>query len=531
MMPHDGQQPIYILKEGTERIRGSQAQSNNIAAAKAVSEAVRTTLGPMGMDKMLVDGGGGVVITNDGATILNQVAIEHPAAKLVIEVAKSQEQHCHDGTTSAVVICGGLLEAAEGLLDQQIHPTVICRGYRRAADLVAEEIKGYGWEATEDDFKTVAKTALTGKSAEAANEVISEMCVQALNAVKEGDTVDLDNIKVLSFEGGTHNESRLIEGVLIEKERLHTEMPTDLSDASVLLLTTAIEMKESKMEARLNITDPAQIQEFLAIEEATLKEMVGFIGMHGINVVFCQKEIDDLAVHYLAKLGILAVKRVKKSDLEALRRVTGASLVSSPESIVDSDLGIATSIEEEKFGEHRCISVHTEYHPDSPFGSSVTAILRGSTGHSVEEVERAFDDAMGVVALTHTHKTLLPGGGAVHGYLARMLRAEGLQVGDRIGMAMEAYATALEGIPRTLAENAGLDPVDAIIALRQAKDYSHGISVEGDVEDMAKLGVMEPRKVVSDAIASATEACTMILRIDDVISMKPGSGQDTEMYG
>ena len=524
-MPHDGQQPIYILKEGTERVTGNQAQSNNIAAAKLISSAVRTTLGPMGMDKMLVDGGGGVVITNDGATILNQVAIEHPAAKLVIEVAKSQDQQCYDGTTSAVVICGGLLEQGEGLLDQQIHPTVICRGYRRAADLVAKEIEKLGWEATEDDFKTVAKTALTGKSAESANEVISKMCIQALAATKDGDDVDLDNIKVLSFEGGTHNESRLIEGVLIEKERLHTEMPTDLTDASVLLLTTAIEMKESKMEARLNITDPAQIQEFLAIEEATLKEMVGFIGMHGINVVFCQKEIDDLAVHYLAKLGILAVKRVKKSDLEALRRVTGASLVSNPESIVDSDLGIATSIEEEKFGEHRCITVHTEG------ARSVTAILRGSTGHSVEEVERAFADAMGVVALTHTHKTLLPGGGAVHGYLARMLRAEGLQVGDRIGMAMEAYATALEAIPRTLAENAGLDPVDAIIALRQAKDYSHGISVEGDVEDMAKLGVMEPRKVLSNAIASATEACVMILRIDDVISMKPGSGQDTEMYG
>ena len=525
MMPHDGQQPIYILKEGTERVTGNQAQSNNIAAAKLISSAVRTTLGPMGMDKMLVDGGGGVVITNDGATILNQVAIEHPAAKLVIEVAKSQEQHCYDGTTSAVVICGGLLEQAEGLLDQQIHPTVICRGYRHAADLVAKEIENLGWEATENDFKAVSKTALTGKSAEAANEVISEMCVQALDAVKDGDSVDLDNIKVLSFEGGTHKESKLIEGVLIEKERLHTEMPTDLTDASVLLLTTAIEMKESKMEARLNITDPAQIQEFLAIEEATLKEMVGFIGMHGINVVFCQKEIDDLAVHYLAKLGILAVKRVKKSDLEALRRVTGASLVSNPESIVDSDLGIATSIEEEKFGEHRCITVHTEG------ARSVTAILRGSTGHSVEEVERAFDDAMGVVALTHTHKTLLPGGGAVHGYLARMLRAEGLQVGDRIGMAMEAYATALEAIPRTLAENAGLDPVDAIIALRQAEDYSHGISVEGEVENMAEHGVMEPRKVLSNAIASATEACVMILRIDDVISMKPGSGQDTEMYG
>ena len=525
MMPHDGQQPIYILKEGTERVKGSQAQINNIAAAKAVAEAVRTTLGPMGMDKMLVDGGGSVVITNDGATILRQVAIEHPAAKLIIEVAKTQEQHCYDGTTSAVVIAGALLESAQGLLDQQIHPTVICRGYRKAADLVAEEIKGYGWEADEKDLKEVAKTALTGKSAEAAGEVISEMCVQALDAVKEGDKVELDNIKVLSFEGGTHGESKLIEGVLIEKERLHTEMPTDLTDASVLLLTTAIEMKESKMEARLNITDPAQIQEFLAIEEAAIKEMVGMIAMHGVNVVFCQKEIDDLAVHYLAKMGILAVKRVKKSDLEALRRVTGASLVSNPENITDSDLGIATTIEEEKFGEHRCITVHTES------AKSVTAILRGSTGHSVEEVERAFDDAMGVVALAHTHKTLLPGGGAVHGYLARMLREEGLQVGDRIGMAMEAYATALEAIPRTLAENAGLDPVDAIIALRQAKDYCHGITIDGDVKDMAKEGVMEPRKVLSNAIASATEACVMVLRIDDVISMKGGGGPDTEMFG
>jgi len=511
-------QPIFILKEGTERIKGRPAMTANINAAKATAEAVRTTLGPLGMDKMLVQGGTGeTTITNDGATILREIDIEHPAARLIIEVSKNQEESVFDGTTSAVVLTGSLLEKSEDLLTQQIHPTVICRGYRKAEKLVQEELENLGWMCSTEDLKRVAGTALTGKSAESASDTLSDICVQAILAAKDSDdTISLENIKVLSFEGGTSNESGLELGVVVEKEKLHSEMESSIVDASILLMNTALDIKETKFDAQLTISDPNQINDFLAQEENALKEMAASIGLHGINVVFCQKEIDDLCIHYLAKLGITAFKRIKQSDMDSLARLTGAKFVSKVDEINQEELGRG-DISAVEYGEHHCTLVK------SSNATSVTVCLRGATSHSSMEVERAFDDALGVTSIAYSNK-VIAGGGAIHAHLARHLRNEALHDGSRVGMAIEAFASALESIPRTLAENAGLDPVDTLIALRKAEGTTHGVGIDGEIINMVDEGVIEPRKVVSNAIGCATESAIMILRIDDVISMKTGKG-------
>tara|TARA_B100000287_G_scaffold249971_1_gene234962 strand:- start:538 stop:2121 length:1584 start_codon:yes stop_codon:yes gene_type:complete len=518
-----GNQPIFIMKEGTERIRGKPAQSNNIAAAKAVAESVRSTLGPEGADKMLVDPSGDVVITNDGATILNRLDVEHPAAKLIIEVSETQEQEAHDGTTSAAILAGALLEKAEDLLDDSIHQTIICRGYRQAYDLVKEELGNLGWDAEDVDLTDVARTSLTGKSAEGAMDVIANICVQAMTAIGPNGT--LDDVMVASFSGGTYAESSLIEGVLIEKERPHSEMPSHLTDAHVLLVTEEIGIKETKFDTTLNIKNPDQVKDFLAQEEEMLKDMCAQIVASGANAVFCQKEVDDLAMHYLAKAGIFCLKRVKRSKIEALRKATGAKLVNGLDNIESDDIGVASEVKEVKFGDYHCTVVKSDT------TTSVTACLRGSTGHAVDEIERAWEDSMGVVYLSARAKTLLAGGGAAYAHLARHLRRKATTMGDRKGMAINAFSEALESIPRTLAENAGIDPVDAVLALRRAKSPDYGINTLGKVVDMREARVIEPRKVVEMALGSATEAAIMILRIDDVISMKAGDGGMPPMPG
>lgn len=518
-----GNQPIFIMKEGTERIRGKPAQSNNIAAAKAVAETVRSTLGPEGADKMLVDPSGDVVITNDGATILNRLDVEHPAAKLIIEVSETQEQEAHDGTTSAAVLVGAILERAEDLLDDSIHQTIICRGFKEAHDLAKDELATLGWDATEEDLTSVAMTSLTGKSAEGAAEIISAMCVEAVQTI--GDEGTLDDIMVASFSGGTYDESALIHGVLIEKERAHSEMPASLNDAHVLLVTEEIGIKESKFDTTLNINNPDQVKDFLAQEEEMLKTMCAEIISTGANAVFCQKEVDDLAMHYLAKAGIFCLKRVKKSRMEALKKATGARFVNGLEDIDPEDMGLASSIEEVKFGDYHCTVLKSDR------TTSVTAVLRGSTGHSLDEIERAWDDAMGVVFLSARAKKLVAGGGGVYAHLARHLRLKAATMGDRKGMAISAFSDALESIPKTLAENAGIDPVDAVLALRKAESADYGINTEGDVVNMRDAKVIEPHKVVWTALGSATEAAIMILRIDDVISMKAGDGGMPPMPG
>lgn len=524
-----GQAPIFIMKEGTTSTRGRSAQSKNIAAAKAVADSVRSTLGPKGMDKMLVDSMGDVVITNDGATILKEMDIVEPAAKMIIEVAKTQEQHCHDGTTSAVVIAGELLKRSEDLIEQNVHPTVICEGFRLAAEKATGLLEEHGFSTDSNEtLAEVAKTALTGKSAGAVKEFLADICVRAVNSVgqeEDGERlIDLADIKVEKKQGGSIRDSSLIDGIILDKERVHTGMPRYLNDANIALVNSAIEVKKTEVDAKIHITNPNQLASFLEEEENYLRGLVEKIQAAGANAVICQKGIDDLAQHYLSKAGIFAIRRAKKSDMEALSKATGGSVVTNLDDLSDEDLGHAARIEERKIGDSNMTFI-----TGCPEAKSVSVLLRGGTEHVVDEIRRAFDDGVGVVSVAWEDGTVLTGGGSVFAALSRELRTYAEGIGGREQMAIEAFASALEVIPRTLAENAGLDPVDTIIELRKAhaEGKSHtGINVyDGGVSDMKSANVLEPLRVVEQAIQSATETAVMILRIDDVISSKGmGSG-------
>ncbi len=521
----NGQAPIFILKDGTQRTRGRTAQSNNIAAAKAVADAVRSTLGPKGMDKMLVDSMGDVVITNDGATILKEMDIDHPAAKMIIEVAKTQEQHCYDGTTSAVVLSGELLKRSEDLIEQNVHPTVICEGFRLAAEKAVELLEAHGISTENQDsvLMEVAKTALTGKSAGAVKSFMADICVRAVNAVgiieDEERIVDLSDIKVEKRQGGSIKDSTLIDGILLDKERVHAGMPRSISDAKIALINSAIEVKKTEVDAKIQITDPNQLALFLEEEENYIRGLVEKIQASGATVLICQKGIDELAQHYMSKAGIFAIRRAKKSDMEALSKATAGRIVTNVDDLSDEDLGHAAKVEERKIGESDMTFI-----TGCPEAKSVSVLLRGGTEHVVDEIRRAFDDAVGVVSVAWEDGAVLTGGGSVLAALSRDLRTYAETVGGREQMAIEAFASALEIIPRTLAENAGLDPVTTLIELRKAHadGQSHaGINVyEGGVVDMKQANVVEPMRVVEQAIQSATETAIMILRIDDVISSK-----------
>ena len=527
----NGQAPIFILKEGTQRTRGRSAQSNNIAAAKAVADSVRSTLGPKGMDKMLVDSMGDVVITNDGATILKEMDIEHPAAKMIIEVAKTQEQHCYDGTTSAVVLSGELLKRSEDLIEQNVHPTVICEGFRLAAEKAISLLESHGisTEGNDEVLLEVAKTSLTGKSAGAVKAFRADICVRAVNAVgviDEGERlVDLSDIKVEKRQGGSIKDSSLIDGILLDKERVHAGMPRSINDAKIALVNSAVEVKKTEVDAKIQITDPNQLASFLAEEENYIRGLVDKITASGANVLVCQKGIDELAQHYLSKAGVFAIRRAKKSDMEALSKATGGRIVTNMDDLSADDLGQAARVEERKIGESDMTFI-----TGCPEAKSVSVLLRGGTEHVVDEIRRAFDDAVGVVSVAWEDGAVLTGGGSVLAALSRDLRTYAETIGGREQMAIEAFASALEIIPRTLAENAGLDPVTTIIALRKAHadGASHaGINVyEGGVVDMQAANVLEPLRVVEQAIQSATETAIMILRIDDVISSKGVSMAD-----
>jgi thermosome len=525
MQGQQGQAPIFILKEGTQRTRGRTAQSNNIAAAKAVADAVRSTLGPKGMDKMLVDTMGDVVITNDGATILKEMDIEHPAAKMIIEVAKTQEQHCYDGTTSAVVLAGELLKRSEDLIEQNVHPTIICDGFRLAAEHAIALLDTHGIATEGDDavLLEVAKTSLTGKSAGAVKAFLADICVRAVNAVgrvEDGERmVDLDDIKVEKRQGGSIRDSTLVDGIILDKERVHAGMPRVMSEARIALINSAIEVKKTEVDAKIQITDPTQLASFLEEEQRHIRGLVDAIVNAGANVVVCQKGIDDLAQHYLAKAGVFAIRRAKKSDMEALSKATGGNVVTNLDDLSEADLGHAARVEERKIGESDMTFV-----TGCPEAKSVSVLLRGGTEHVVDEIRRAFDDAVGVVAVAWEDGAVLTGGGSVLASISRDLRTYAEGIGGREQMAIEAFATAMEIIPRTLAENAGLDPVTTIIELRKAHADGQrhaGINVyDGGVADMMAANVIEPMRVVEQAIQSATETATMILRIDDVISSK-----------
>ena len=527
----NGQAPIFILKEGTQRTRGRSAQSNNIAAAKAVADAVRSTLGPKGMDKMLVDSMGDVVITNDGATILKEMDIEHPAAKMIIEVAKTQEQHCYDGTTTAVVLAGELLKRSEDLIEQNVHPTVICEGFRLAAEKAIECLESHGIATDGDDevLMEIAKTALTGKSAGAVKAFLADICVRAVKCVgheEDGERmVDLTDIKIEKRQGGSIKDSTLIDGLVLDKQRVHSGMPRSISATKIALINSAIEVKKTEVDAKIQITDPTMLAAFLEEEEGYIRTLVSKIEASGANVVICQKGIDDLAQHYMSKAGIFAIRRAKKSDMEALSKATSGRIVTNIDDLSPADLGKAAKIEERKIGESDMTFI-----TGCPEAKSVSVLLRGGTEHVVDEIRRAFDDAVGVVSVAWEDRAILTGGGSVLAAISRDLRAYAESIGGREQMAIEAFATALEIIPRTLAENAGLDPVTTIIQLRKAHadGQKHaGINVdEGGVKDMLEANVLEPKRVVNQAIQSATETAIMILRIDDVISSKGGAGGD-----
>ncbi|MFA4661493.1 thermosome subunit beta [Pyrococcus kukulkanii] len=517
-------QPILILPEGTQRYVGRDAQRMNILAARIIAETVRTTLGPKGMDKMLVDSLGDIVITNDGATILDEMDIQHPAAKMMVEVAKTQDKEAGDGTTTAVVIAGELLRKAEELLDQNIHPSIIIKGYTLAAQKAQEILDSIAKEVKPDDEEILLKaamTAITGKAAEEEREYLAKLAVEAVKLVaeeKEGKfKVDIDNIKLEKKEGGSVRDTRLIRGVVIDKEVVHPGMPKRVENAKIALINDALEVKETETDAEIRITSPEQLQAFLEQEEKMLKEMVDKIKEVGANVVFVQKGIDDLAQHYLAKYGILAVRRVKKSDMEKLAKATGAKIVTNIRDLTPEDLGEAELVEERKVAGENMIFVEGCKNP-----KAVTILIRGGTEHVVDEVERALEDAVKVVKDILEDGKIIAGGGAAEIELSIKLDEYAKEVGGKEQLAIEAFAEALKVIPRTLAENAGLDPIETlvkVIAAHKEKGPTIGIDVyEGEPADMMERGVIEPVRVKKQAIKSASEAAIMILRIDDVIA-------------
>lgn len=521
-------QPIFILPENTQRTTGKNAQRNNIMAAKLVADIVRTTLGPKGMDKMIVDSMGDVIITNDGATILKEMSIEHPAAKMLVEIAKTQELEVGDGTTTAVVIAGELLKNAEALLDQNIHPTVIVKGYRMAAEKSLHILESLAKPIADTDtdlLKQIALTAITGKEAESAKELLSNLIVEAATSVlekrKEGSKtvwhIDKDDIKIEKSIGGSIEDCELIEGIVLDKEKIHPSMPSQIKEAKIALIDSAVEIKNTEIDAKIQITDPEKMQAFLEMEEKMLRVMVDKIVNVGANVVICQKGIDDLAQHFLAKKGIYAVRRVKKSDLEKLARATGASIVTDIKELTAKDLGFAGFVEEINNGRETMT-----YVKKCKNAKSVTILVKGGTEHVVAEIERALDDAIGDVISSLGNGKIVAGAGSCEIELAKQLREYSEGLTGREQLAVKAFADSMEVIPKTLAENAGLDPIDIIVALKSAHDKKQtwaGIDVfSGKVIDAWKEGIIEPLKIKTQAVSSATEVVTMILRIDDVIA-------------
>ncbi len=522
-------QPIFILPENTQRTTGKNAQRNNIMAAKLVADIVRTTLGPKGMDKMIVDSLGEVIITNDGVTILREMSIEHPAAKMLVEIAKTQESEVGDGTTTAVVLAGELLKNAEYLLDQNVHPTVIAKGYKIASERANSILEDIAKPVTENDkelLKQIAITAITGKEAESSKALLSELLVRAVTEImeKKGNKIHIDrhDIKIEKSVGGSVKDSELIEGIVLDKEKTHPGMPSQVKDAKIALIDSALEIKNTEIDAKIQITDPEKMQAFLDMEERMLKGMIERITNSGANVVFCQKGIDDLAQHYLAKKGIYACRRVKKSDIEQLSKATGAKIITELKDLSPSDLGHAGIVEEVQ-GKNEDFMTYVK---NCKNAKAVTLLVKGGSDHIVAEIERAMEDAIGDLISALRHGKIVAGAGSTEIEVAKQLREFSESLSGREQLAVKAFADSLEVIPKTLAENAGLDPIDIIVALKSAHDKKQvwaGVDVHsGKVMDAWKEGIIEPLKVKTQAVSSASEVATMILRIDDVIA---GSNQ------
>src|SRR4030042_671185 len=517
-------QPIFILPENTKRTQGRDAQRLNIMAAKLVAETVRTTLGPKGMDKMIVDSVGDITVTNDGVTILEEMNIEHPSAKMLVEIAKTQEDEVGDGTTTAVVLAGELLKKAEDLLDMEIHPTVIAKGYRMAAEKAREILNSIAENVSESDSDLLGKiaiTAMTGKGAESSKELLADLVVKGVKKImtktKDGVLVDRDDIKIEKKIGGGVEDSTLIEGIVLDKERIHPSMPKKVEEAKIALLDSAVEVRHTEIDAKISISDPDKMQAFLDMEENMLRKMVDKVASVGANVVFCQKGVDDLAQHFFAKKGIYVARRISKSDLEKLAKATGGNIITDISELSAKDLGKAGVVEEVKIGDESMTYVMECKNP-----KAVTLLVRGSTEHVVDEVKRAVEDAIGDTIAALKKKKVEAGAGPPEVELSRNLLKFSETLSGREQLAVKAFAEAMEIIPRTLAENAGLDPIDGLTELRAAHDKKQkwaGINVfTGKIIDAWKAGVIEPLKIKTQAVSSAAEVAVMILRIDDVIA-------------
>jgi len=518
-------QPVLILKEGTQRNRGKEAQKNNIMAARVIGEVLKTTLGPRGMDKMLIDSLGDITITNDGAAILDEIEVEHPAAKMMVEIAKTQDNMVGDGTTTAVVLAGELLRKAEELLEQNIHPTLIVSGYRKAAQKAIEIIGKNAQTVDINDRATLRKVALTSMGSKAvggAKDTFAEIAIDSVMQIveKRGDRTiaDIDNIQLIKKTGKSLLESQLVKGIIIDKEVVHPGMPKKIEDAKIALLDAALEIEKTEISAEIRIKDPGQMKAFLDQETKMLKDMVDKIKATKANVVFCQKGIDDMAQHFLAKEGILTARRAKESDMEKLAKATGGRIVTDLNDLSAKDLGAAGVVEERKVGDDKMIFVEKCKDPHA-----VAILIRAGLERMVDEAERAMTDALSVVSDVIENNKIVAGGGAVEVEVAKELRSFATKVGGREQLAVEAFANAVEVIPKTLAENAGIEAIDIIVDLRAAHEKpdgkNYGVNVfTGKVDNTLAKGVIEPLVVKEQAIKSVAESASMILRIDDVIA-------------
>jgi len=530
-----GTLPVILLKEGSTESKGREAQRNNIAAAKIIAEIVRSSLGPRGMDKMLVDSLGDVTITNDGATILKEIDVQHPAAKMLVEISKTTDNEVGDGTTSVVVLAGSLLEFAESLINQDVHPTVIVDGYRKASKKAKQFLEEIADKVSGNDkaiLLKIAKTAMQTKLVKKNSGQLADLVVKAVTAVTEKDgteyKVDEDDIKVEKKAGGSMDDSVLIQGIILDKEVVHGGMPKSIVDAKIALLNNALEISKTETDAKINISNPQQMKSFLDEENRMLKNMVDKVIGSGATVVFCQKGIDDMSQHYLAKAGVLAVRRIKESDLTKLSKATGARIVTNLDDLFEKDLGTAGLVEERKIEEDRWVFVEGCKHP-----KSVSLLLRGGSQRVVDEVERSVHDAIMVVRDVIQFPSIVAGGGAPETYAATKIRSWSKTLEGREQLAAEKFAEALESIPITLAENAGMDPIDTLATLRSRQIKGEkwtGIDVlKGRVSNMKSSDIIEPLAVKLQVISAAAEAACMILRIDDVISVSkaaapPGGG-------
>jgi thermosome len=514
------EKPIVLMPEDVQRILGKDAQRNNIMAARMVAEIVKTTLGPKGMDKMLVSPANDIIITNDGVTILEEMQIEHPAAKMMVEIARTQEGEVGDGTTTAVMIAGKLLENAEKLLDKKIHPTVITKGYRIAADKAQEILMDLALKITSEDeevLKQIAMTAMTGKGAEDSREKFADIIVKAIRQIEENGKIDLNDIKIEKSRGGGIKDTELIQGIVLEKERVSYDMPKVVKSARIALIDSALEIKNPEIDTKISITSPEQLQDFMMQEEREIKAMIEKVKMSGANVVFCQKGIDDFAQYLLAKEKIYACRRVARSDMEKIAKATAGKIVSNLNELTPFEIGNADTVEEVKHGEDTLTYIRGCRNP-----KALTILIHGGSEHVIDEVKRAIKDGLGDVSCALQSGLIVPGGGAIETELARRLREFSQGLSGREQLAVEEFASALEFIPITLAENAGLDPIDTLTELKSRHDSGEkntGLNLfTNRIENVLEARIIEPLKIKSQAINSASDVSIMILRIDDVIS-------------